>query len=138
MEKSDVYRFINENPVAFVATVEGDTPRVRGFMTVRADEKGLLFNTGTGKDVHRQLGKNPKIELCYYSPAANEQVRVSGRVEFADDPGTREAVLEKFTFLKPVVEKQGPGILAPFYVREAKACHWNFRKNFEAKRWVEL
>lgn len=138
MTRSEALKFISENPLAFVATVEGDCPRVRGFMTVRADEKGLLFNTGKSKDVFRQLGRNPKVELCFFSPKTNEQLRVSGTVEFTEDKAVKDAVLEKFKFLKPVVEKQGYGVMAPFFVRKARACHWSFDKNMQPKEWFDL
>ncbi len=138
MNKETALKFINDNPIAFVATAEGNAPRVRAFLTVRADSSGLLFNTGKGKDVWMQLLANPKVELCYYCQKTNEQLRVSGTAEFVEDKQVKAAVLKKFTFLKPAVEKQGDGILAPFFVRKAKACHWTFEKNFKPKDWFEM
>jgi len=138
MTRQEILEFISENPVAFFATAEGSQPRVRAMMMVRADEEGLLFNTGKPKDVYEQLLKNPLLELCFYNPKKGEQVRVSGKAEFTQDPTVLDSVLEKFTFLKPVVEEQGYDVLASFFIRHARACHWDFKKNMDPKDWVEL
>jgi pyridoxamine 5'-phosphate oxidase len=42
MNKEEILKFLNDHPASFLATVEGDQPRVRGMGIVRADEKGIL------------------------------------------------------------------------------------------------
>ena len=130
--------FVNDNPFASVATVEDGEPRVRVFMRVKWDEKGLLFNTGMGKDVQQQLSANQSVELVFYSSKTNEMVRIRGRAEFSESREVKEEVLEIFTFLKPAVEKMGDNILCPFYIKDARATHWSFEKNMEPKKWVNL
>ena len=51
MSYEDVLAFVKENPVCFIATIDGDQPRVRGFLTVLFGEGKLYFTTGTMKNV---------------------------------------------------------------------------------------
>lgn len=68
MELQDCMTFANENPVASIATIEDDQPRVRLFAMWFADETGFYFHTGTIKSIYKQLQRNPKVELCFYKP----------------------------------------------------------------------
>ncbi|MDD1718296.1 MAG: pyridoxamine 5'-phosphate oxidase family protein, partial [Methanoregulaceae archaeon] len=77
-------KFANENPVTYVATMDGDQPRVRAFALWFADKTGFYYHTGTTKDVYRQLVTNGKVELCFFStspPPAGRMMRVTGKVE---------------------------------------------------------
>lgn len=47
MTYQDVLAFVQENPVCFIATADGDQPRVRGFLTVLFNDKKIYFTTGT-------------------------------------------------------------------------------------------
>jgi pyridoxamine 5'-phosphate oxidase len=54
MEFKDCIKFANENRASYVTTVEGDQPRVRGFLMGNADESGFYFHTGAMKPVCNQ------------------------------------------------------------------------------------
>ena len=83
MSKEEIFKIMNENPVLHLATMDGDQPRVRGMLLFRADEDGIIFHTGSFKDVYSQIQKNPKAELCFNGQGI--QVRVSGVLEEVDD-----------------------------------------------------
>src|SRR5512145_883077 len=85
MSKENVLAFLRENPACFIATMDWDQPRVRGFLTVLFDDGKLYFTTGTMKSVYSQLAKNPKIELCYCSPDFRKTLRIAGTIEIVDD-----------------------------------------------------
>ena len=86
MSFQDCVKFANENPVCYVATTDGDQPRVRAFVIFFADENGFYFGTLSPKDVSRQLKTNPKVEVCFYNNARPmKMMRVTGEVEFLDD-----------------------------------------------------
>jgi len=88
MDIADCVKFANENPVTYIATAEGDQPRVRAFAMWFADNTGFYHHTGTPKSVCQQLRKNPKVELCFYAPGAQgtgRMMRVCGKVEFLED-----------------------------------------------------
>jgi len=62
----EVYAFLKNAGTYYLATVEGDQPRVRPFGTVDLFEGKLYIQTGKSKDVSRQLQQNPKAELCAF------------------------------------------------------------------------
>ena len=65
MTKQDVFKLMNENPVFYLATLDGDEPRVRGMLLYKADEMGILFHSGTMKEVYNQVFKSPNVQLCF-------------------------------------------------------------------------
>lgn len=62
MTKEQVFELMKSNPVFALATAEDNIPHVRMMMLYRADETGIIFNTGENKDLHRQLSKNENVE----------------------------------------------------------------------------
>jgi len=138
MNKEEIMQFINENPVCFLATVEGDTPRVRGIGTYKADERGILIQISTPKDVYKQLVKNPKVELCYNNLAKGIQLRVDGTAEFLEDQGLKEEVVNARPFLKALVDAEGYGVIKIFRVANASANVWTREKNFAPKEYIKM
>jgi pyridoxamine 5'-phosphate oxidase len=138
MTKREVFDFIAKNPICFLATVEDGAPRVRAVMTLRADERGVLFNTGATKDLNRQIEACSEIEMAFYSQADGLQIRVRGRVELKRDDETRELVLKKLPFLAKVVEANGPEVLRPYLLRDGRATTWTMKTNFDSKTWIDL
>ena len=64
----EVYNFLKASRTYYLATVEGDQPRVRPFGTVDLFEGKLYIQTGKSKAVARQMTENPKIEISAMSP----------------------------------------------------------------------
>ena len=62
----DTYEFLKSAGVYYLATVEGDQPRVRPFGTVDIFEGHLYIQTGKKKEVARQLAANPKAGLKFF------------------------------------------------------------------------
>ena len=83
----EVYDFLKECGTYYLATVEDDQPRVRPFGSLAIFEGKLYFQTGKIKDVSRQMGINPKIEICAYD-GKGAWVRVQA---VAVDDSRREA-----------------------------------------------
>ena len=65
-----VEKFLKEAGTYYLATVDGDQPRVRPFGTVNNFEGKLYIQTGKVKDVSKQLHKNPKAEICAFKDGA--------------------------------------------------------------------
>lgn len=61
-----VCKFLKEAGTYYLATVEGDQPRVRPFGTAHIFEGKLYIQTGKSKAVSRQLASNPKVEICAF------------------------------------------------------------------------
>lgn len=129
----DAYiRFANENPVTYIATVDGDQPRVRAFSLWFADKSGFYYHTGSRKTVCQQLKKNPKVELCFYKPgeAAGTMMRVTGKAEFLDDTALEERLLSDRAWLKDAVKNSPNGSkLAMFRIAHGEAWFWTMMDN---------
>lgn len=61
-----VYEFLKNAEIYYLATLEGDQPRVRPFGTVNLFENKLYIQTGKVKSVSKQLINNPKVEICAF------------------------------------------------------------------------
>jgi uncharacterized pyridoxamine 5'-phosphate oxidase family protein len=62
----EVHDFLKSCGNYYLATVEGDQPRVRPFSSLAIFEGKLYFQTGKIKDVSKQMAANPKIEICAF------------------------------------------------------------------------
>jgi uncharacterized pyridoxamine 5'-phosphate oxidase family protein len=62
MGQNDCVKFANANPASYLATQDGNQPRVRGLLLWYADASGLYYNIGATKDVYKQLqSKSPSL-----------------------------------------------------------------------------
>lgn len=120
-------KFANDHPVCYLATAEGDQPRVRPLMMWFADETGFYFQSQSVKALCKQLEKNQKIELIFHAPEDNggKVMRVSGEVEFIQDRALRTRVLDERVFLKEmgITDPEDP-ILAVFKLYTGEAWFW--------------
>ena len=128
MDLMEYATFANENPVCYIATAEGDQPRVRPFMMWFADENGFYLATLSPKQVSAQLKSNPKVELCFYNNAADpreaKQMRVTGRVELVDDEGLRKKVSEERASLEQIAGEPIEPLTEVFRIRSGEAHFW--------------
>lgn len=140
MTKKEILDFLTANPMFHLATVEGNKPRVRGMLLYRADENGIVFNTGKMKDLHKQLTANPNVELCFGNNSFENltQVRISGTVELVEDLELKKEIVEKRDFLKPWVEQAGYEPLAVYRMKKGVATVWTLATNFAPKEFMEL
>lgn len=140
MNKKEILEFINKNPIAFTATVEGDKPHVRALGTYRADENGIIFSMQSYKDVYKQVLANPNVELCYY--ADRVQIRVVGKLESIKDLELKKEITEKRPFYKPGVEKEGWDYVGAFVLKNGKATILDMKgppsPPTADKTWIDL
>ena len=140
MNKSEIFNFLNANPVFHLATVEGDKPHVRGLLLYKADENGIIFHTGKMKDLHRQLTENPHVEMCFNNGNFENliQIRVSGTVELVENLELKKEIVQKREFLKPWVDQMGYEFLAVYRMKNGMATIWTMKTNFLPKEFLEL
>ena len=93
-----VCAFLDEAQTYYLATAEGDQPRVRPFGTALVYEGKLYIQTGKVKPVSKQLAVNPKAEICAFHNGA--WVRVSGKLINDDRREVKVAMLEKYPSLR--------------------------------------
>lgn len=94
----EVYDFLKSAGTYYLATVEGDQPRVRPFGTVEIFEDKLYIQTGKSKDVSKQLAANPKAEICAFKDGT--WLRVSGELVSDDRREAKAHMLDNYPELK--------------------------------------
>ena len=82
----EVEKFLKESETYYLATVEGDQPRVRPFGTAHIFEGKLYIQTGKKKDVSKQLHANPKAELCASPANSGPVLDMDGKTEDGSIP----------------------------------------------------
>jgi uncharacterized pyridoxamine 5'-phosphate oxidase family protein len=136
----DCIKFANENPICYLATVEGDQPRVRALGFWFADETGFYFQTVSMKEIPSQLKKNPKTEVCFYHQGdpTGTVLRISGKVEFLDDMKLREKVMNDRPFLKYLGMTSQSEALVLFRISQGEAHFWTMENNLKPKEWIRF
>jgi uncharacterized pyridoxamine 5'-phosphate oxidase family protein len=94
----EVYDFLKKTGTYYLATVEGDQPRVRPFGTIDIFEGKLYIQTGKVKDVSKQLAKNPKVEICAFD--GGKWIRVQAVVVEDDRREPKQHMLDAYPDLK--------------------------------------
>lgn len=118
-----VVQFLDEAQTYYLATVEGDQPRVRPFGTALLWEGKLYIQTGKVKSVSRQLAANPKAEICAFKDG--KWLRVSGELVNDDDREVKAAMLEKMPMLKGMYSPDD-GNMQMLYFKNATAVFSSF------------
>ena len=93
-----VVDFLKEAGTYYLATVEGDQPRVRPFGTAHIFEDKLYIQTGKVKEVSKQLQANPKAEICAFGEG--KWLRVAGKLIRDDRVEAKAHMLESYPSLK--------------------------------------
>ena len=120
-----VVKFLKEAQTYYLATVEGDQPRVRPFGTIHVFEDKLYIQTGKVKDVSKQIHANPKVEICAF--LNGEWLRVAGTLVEDDRMEARESMLDAYPSLKNMYAADD-GNTEVFYFKDATATFSSFTK----------
>ena len=118
-----VVSFLEKAGTYYLATVEGDQPRVRPFGTALLWEGRLYIETGKVKNVSRQLAANPKAEICAFQDGV--WLRVAGELVEDDRREVKVAMLEKMPSLKAMYSPDD-GNMQMLYFRGATATFSSF------------
>lgn len=121
----EVLQFLKENPTYFLATCEGDQPRVRPFGTICLFENRLYLQTGHIKSVYAQVILNPKIELCCMAADGNRWLRIAATAVRDDRSKARKAVLDEYPSLASLYAPDD-GNTEVFYLQDAVATFYSF------------
>ena len=63
----EVRDYLKESGMFFIATIDGDKPRVRPFGVAEIYEDKLYIQTGKRKNVFKQIESNPNVEICAFN-----------------------------------------------------------------------
>ena len=98
-----VCKFLKEAGVYYLATVEGDQPRVRPFGTAHIFEGKLYIQTGKVKPVSKQLGENPKAEICAFKDGV--WLRLAGELVADERVEAKKSMLDVYTNLRAMYDE---------------------------------
>ena len=124
----EVVKFLKNANTYYLATVEGDQPRVRPFGTAHIFEGKLYIQTGKVKEVSKQLHVNPKAEICAFK--GGEWIRIAGELVEDDRREARQSMLDDYPGLKKMYSADD-GNTEVFYFKNATATVSTF--NHEPK-----
>ena len=117
---SKVNDFLTEAGVFFLATADGDQPRVRPLGAHLEIDGKVLFGVGDFKEVYRQLVANPKVEIVACKPDGH-WMRYTGKAVFETDPRYAEANLEAMPNLRDIYNEKTGHKLMMFHLEDATA-----------------
>ena len=123
-----VYEFLKTVGTYYLATMDGDQPRVRPFGTVDLFEGKLYIQTGKVKDVSKQIQKNPKVELCAFEQGT--WLRLSGTLVRDERVEAKAHLLDNYPGLKNAYDPADDNTEV-LYFRDATATFSSFGKEPE-------
>ena len=119
---NEVYKFLKEVGVYYIATVENGEPRVRPFGTVNVFEDKLYIQTGKSKKCFSQMN-GKVVEICAFKEGT--WIRLTGTLVLDDRIEAQENMLDHYPELKGMY-KAGDGNNAVLYFKDAKAVFYSF------------
>ena len=123
-----VVDFLKKAEVYYLATMDGDQPRVRPFGTVNEFEGKLYIQTGKVKPTSKQLLANPKAEICAYKNGA--WLRLAGELIEDDRIEAKKSMLDAYPNLRSMYD-ENDGNTQVFYMQNAIASFYAFGKTPE-------
>jgi pyridoxamine 5'-phosphate oxidase len=125
MDFKDCVKFANDNKTCYLATAEGDQPRVRAMGMWYADETGFYFQAQSVKALYKQIEKNPKVEIYFQAKDMSKVMRVYGKAKIVTDEKIRAKCIQERPFVKNfgITTPDNP-LLAVFHVYTGEAYFW--------------
>ncbi len=117
---SKVNDFLSAAGVFFLATCDGDQPKVRPLGAHMEMDGKVLFGVGDFKDVYKQLSANPKTEIVA-AKADGHWMRYTGRAVFETDPKYAEAMLDGAPHLRNIYNEETGHKMMVFHIEDATA-----------------
>ena len=118
-----VCKFLKDAGVYYLATVEGNQPRVRPFGTAHIFEGKLYIQTGKVKPTSRQLLLNPKAEISAFHNGT--WIRIAGQLVEDDRVEAKKSMLDAYPNLRGMYD-ENDGNTQVFYFKDATATFSSF------------
>jgi uncharacterized pyridoxamine 5'-phosphate oxidase family protein len=119
----EVYEFLKKCGTYYIATVDGDQPRVRPFGTVEIFSDKLYIQTGKVKNVSKQMQANPKIEICAFD--GKEWIRVAATVVRDERLEAKQHMLDAYPDLQKMYRADDDNTEV-LYLKDATATIYSF------------
>ena len=119
----EVLEFLKSCGVYYLATVDGDAPKVRPFGTAEVFEGKLYIQTGKKKDCYRQLLANPNAEICCFKDGT--WLRLKGKLIPDDRVEAKKDMLDKNPNLRGMYDENDDNTIV-LYFEDAEATFYSF------------
>ena len=116
-------KFLKDAGVYYLATVEGDQPRVRPFGTANIFDGKLYIQTGKIKPCSKQILDNPKVEISAFHQGV--WVRIAGELVEDDRIEAKKSMLDAYPELRGMYD-ENDGNTQVFYFKNAVATFSSF------------
>lgn len=120
-----VYDFLKKAGNYYLATTDGDQPRVRPFGTIHIFEGKLYIQTGKVKNVSKQILINPKIEIS--AMLNDDWIRIEAVAVEDENLKAKESMLNAYPSLKTIY-RANDGNTQVFYLKDVTATIYSFTK----------
>lgn len=119
----EVYEFLKKAGTYYLATVEGDKPKVRPFGTIDLFDGKLYIQTGKVKEVSKQIHQNPNVEICAFD--GERWIRISGTLKADERIEAKKHMLDNYPSLRAMYN-ENDGNTEVFYFENAVATISSF------------
>ena len=119
----EVYEFLKACGTYYLATMDGDQPRVRPFGTVDIFGGQLTIQTGRKKDVAQQMLASPRVEICAFD--GQRWLRLAAKAVEVPETAAQEHMLDAYPNLRALYAP-GDGNTMIFALTEAAATFSSF------------
>ena len=120
---NEVQEFLKDCGTYYLATIDGDKPRVRPFGTINIFEDHLYIQTGKKKDVYKQIEVNNNVEICAFKDG--KWLRVSGKLISDDRVEAKKNMLDKYPELRNMYDENDDNTIV-LYFESATATFSSF------------
>ncbi|MCR4855859.1 MAG: pyridoxamine 5'-phosphate oxidase family protein [Erysipelotrichaceae bacterium] len=120
---NEVWEFLKECGTYYLATVDGDQPRVRPFGTAEIFDGKLYIQTGKKKDCYRQIIEDPKVEVCAFK--AGKWLRIAGKLIPDERVEAKKDMLDKNPSLRAMYDENDDNTIV-LYFEDAVATFSSF------------
>jgi uncharacterized pyridoxamine 5'-phosphate oxidase family protein len=128
----EVLRFLKESGAYYIATMDGNQPRVRPFGTVAIFENHLYIQTGKSKNVFKQIEKNNNVEICAFKDG--RWIRVTGKLIADDRVEAKKYMLDQYPDLRGMYDENDDNTIV-LYFESGRAVISSFT---EAPKFIEF
>ena len=120
---NEVKDYLKNSGMFFIATIDGDKPRVRPFGVAEIYEDRLYIQTGKRKDVFKQIEKNNNVEICAFNNGT--WIRIEGSLVLDDRVEVKKYLLDQNPELRSMYNENDDNTAA-LYFENGKATIYSF------------
>ena len=123
---NEVLNFLTDNPTFYLATLDGNEPKVRPFGFIMEYEGKLYFCTSNTKNVSKQLKANPNFEISTTSDSY-EWIRLKGQAIFDSSIAAKTKAFEAAPFLADTYQTPENPLFQVFYIQNGEATFYSMK-----------